>query len=495
MVAKRSSDPDAPLGAYTAKRRRGVTPEPMPEPATKPPARTKGRGNAAPTFVIQEHHASALHWDFRLEHDGVLVSWALPKGVPFDPKRNHLAVHVEDHPLDYGAFEGNIPKGEYGGGTVTIWDRGTYESLKWRDREVMVDLHGDRVQGRYVLFPTSPGGRDWMIHRMDPSPSGWEGVPDLVRPMLAVAGQLPGNDEGWAYEFKWDGIRAVIYIDGGHVRILTRNDHDVSPQFPELRGLGRVFGARGVVLDGEIVALDDEGRPSFSALQPRIHAAEPSRSKRRADHAPITFFAFDVLHLDGRSTLGLAYAKRRQLLESLNLEGTGWATPPSFQGVAGVDVAQAAGERGLEGLVAKGLDSDYQPGRRPGSWIKVKRYLTQDVVIGGFTAGRGNRGGAIGALVLGVPGAGGLEFVGKVGTGFSEADLTALGKKLAPLRRVTSPFNAPIPPAQVDQPTWVRPVLVGEVQFTGWTTAGRLRQASWRGLRPELAPADVVREN
>ena len=208
------------LSTYRKKRDPNKTPEPM--------ASTRPKVAKDPIFVIQEHHARALHWDFRLERDGVLVSWALPKGLPADPKVNHLAVHVEDHPFDYKDFEGEIPKGEYGAGYVRIWDRGTYETEKWRPSEVMVVLHGERTEGRYVLFPTgSPDAKDWMIHRMDAAPPDFSPFPKRIEPMLATAGTLPKKQDGWAFEFKWDGVRAIVYVDGGRVRALSRNGKDL----------------------------------------------------------------------------------------------------------------------------------------------------------------------------------------------------------------------------------------------------------------------------
>jgi bifunctional non-homologous end joining protein LigD len=214
------------LDTYQAKRDAERTPEPMGA------ADVGHLSGGAPTFVVQEHHARALHWDFRLERDGVLVSWAVPRGVPLDPRRNHLAVAVEDHPLEYGGFAGQISAGEYGAGTVSIWDSGTYETEKWSDREVKVILHGNRVTGRYVLFKTD--GKNWMIHRMDPPPDDWGPLPELVRPMLCRPGDLPKMGRGWMSEFKWDGVRAVVYVDGGRVRILSRNDLDITPAYPEL---------------------------------------------------------------------------------------------------------------------------------------------------------------------------------------------------------------------------------------------------------------------
>src|ERR1022692_3214068 len=311
---KPAAGDDTALAAYRAKRDPARTPEPMGAPR---PSRQQDQGR--PSFVIQEHHARALHWDFRLEHDGVLISWALPKGVPEDPATNHLAVHTEDHPLEYGSFEGDIGKGEYGGGRVTIWDHGEYELEKWTEREVKVVLHGSRAQGRYVLFAT--GGKNWMIHRMDPARAGFQPLPERIQPMLAVPGSLPGSDDGWAYEVKWDGVRAIVYVSGGRARALSRNDKDITGSFPELREAGEQLGARPAVLDGELVALGPDGRPSFGLLQQRLHLSDRSQVTRRAREIPATYVVFDVLHLDGRSLLHLSYDERREHLESLGLSG------------------------------------------------------------------------------------------------------------------------------------------------------------------------------
>lgn len=492
------------LDAYRAKRRPGVTPEPVPP---KTAAGRRGRRGARPQtaarrFVVQEHHARALHWDFRLAHEGVLVSWALPKGLPADPAKNHLAVHTEDHPLEYFDFEGEIPPGEYGGGRVVIWDRGHYDCEKWCEREVIVVLHGTRASGRFVLFRTdrrdgsSRTGRreQWMIHRMDPAPEDWEPMPPLVRPMLCRTGDLSSRDEAWAYEFKWDGVRAVVYVEDGRVRITSRNDLDVTVSYPELRGLGEALGSRPAILDGEIIALDPDGKPSFGMLQRRMHVREAARARRLAAQVPATFLAFDVLYLDGHRTTGLPYDERRSLLESLGLEGPAWATPPAFPAGPGADVLRAARERGLEGVVAKRRDSPYLPGRRSDSWVKVKIFRTQEVVIGGWTPGQGRRGGTIGALLLGIPGEGGLTYAGKVGTGFTEQLLADLAHRLRPLVRKRCPFAGRLPEAQVAGAVWVRPSLVGEVRYGEWTSEGRLRHPSWRGLRPDKDPSEVAVE-
>ena len=489
----------AELGTYRRKRDASRTPEPVPPPGPLP------RGNDD-TFVIQEHHATALHWDFRLERDGVLVSWAVPKGLPTDPKTNHLAVHTEDHPIDYASFEGDIPAGEYGGGKVMLWDRGTYECEKWSEREVKVVLHGSKVSGRYVLFRTDrlggkdKRGRDWMVHRMDPPAAGFEPMPTLVKPMLAVLrDDVPADDDKWAYEFKWDGVRATVYIEGGRPRVLSRNDRDVTGSYPELRALAASMSARQVVLDGEIVAMDEQGRPSFGSLQSRMHVTNAAQVRRLAETTPVTYLVFDVLYLEGRSLVDLPYVERREILESLKLAGPSWQTPPHFPGggedSVGKAVFAASREQGLEGVIAKRLDSKYFAGKRSDCWLKVKNLRTQEVVIGGWKPGEGRRKGAIGSLLLGVPGDDGLDYVGHVGTGFTDKMLRDLEADLAPLRRDDSPFATTVPREHARDAQWVEPRIVGEVAFGEWTRDGRLRHPAWRGLRPDKSVAEVTRES
>lgn len=368
------NDHDAePLAEYRAKRDPARTPEPVPAPGTAVPP---GEGR---TFVIQEHHARALHWDFRLERDGVLVSWAVPKGLPQDQKTNHLAVHTEDHPLEYATFEGRIGAGEYGGGQVTVWDHGTYDLLNWSEREVQVVLHGERVQGRYVLFATRPkarpadapdDGRSWMVHRMDPpSRPDWEAVPALVRPMLAVEGALPAEDDGWAYEMRWDGVRAAAYVDGGRVRVVSGDDLDVTRSYPELAGMGEQLGSTPTVLDGVLVALGADGAPDGGRLRQRADLSGAA-ARRLARTVPVTYLLVDVLHLDGRSTTALPYDERRRLLEGLGLAGPSWQVPPSFPG-PGPDVLAASRENRLAGVVAKRRASPYLPGTRSADWRAV----------------------------------------------------------------------------------------------------------------------------
>jgi bifunctional non-homologous end joining protein LigD len=483
----------APLANYRSKRTKGRTPEPIPSAR----AAKRPRSSAPLTFVIQEHHATALHWDFRLEHDGVLASWALPKGLPLTPDENHLAVHVEDHPFEYGKFEGTIPAGEYGGGTVSIWDHGTYDLEKWRENEVMVVLHGKRATGRFVLFPTH--GNNWMIHRMDPAPEGFEPLPATLAPMLASPDELPDQDGRWAYEFKWDGIRALVWSDGGRARALSRNGNDITAAFPELRQVGAAMGSHQVVLDGELVVFDETSRPSFSRLAKRIHLASPRDVDRAAKRDPASLILFDLLHLDGRSTLGDTYDERRRQLEELGLGGVAWAVTPSFVDVEGTDVLTTAVELGMEGVVAKRRTSTYRPGVRSNEWVKVKAERTQEAVIGGWTEGKGNRRSTFGALLLGIPSQtakGKLTFIGKVGTGFSDESRASLLEQLGSLVREAPPFDEPLSRATIGGPaTWVRPALVGEVRFSAWTPDGHLRHPVWRGVRADKSPKEVSRES
>jgi bifunctional non-homologous end joining protein LigD len=482
------------LSEYRGKRDPARTPEPV--PATKAKRRDR-TASSDPTFVIQEHHASSLHWDFRLERDGVLVSWALPKGLPPSPETNHLAVRVEDHPMEYGTFAGTIPEGEYGAGTVTLWDRGTYTCEKWNDHEVMVVLDGRRAQGRYVLFPTR--GKQWMIHRMDPVAGGYDPLPAVLKPMLATARDLPPDDGRWAYEFKWDGIRALVWVDGGRVRARSRTGADITRAFPELRQLGESMGSNQAVLDGELVVLEEGGRPSFSRLQHRMQLTDARAVARAAPEHPASFVIFDLLHLNGHSLLDASYDQRRALLEQLDLGGPTFALTPSFTEETGAAVLAAAVQLRMEGVVAKRRDSPYRPGKRSTDWIKVKDQRTQEVVVGGWTRGRGSRGDTFGALLLGLPSTdapGALSFVGKVGTGFTDAGRDELLGRLRPLERVTSPFDTDLPKAVVGEGAhWVRSKVVGEVEFTEWTPDGHLRHPSWRGVRRDKTPKDVRRES
>ena len=487
------------LEEYLRKRNAARTPEPMPPAADAAsiaathPSPAAGSAASAPAsppaggiFVVQEHHARALHFDFRLEHDGVLVSWAVPKGVPEDPARDHFARHTEDHPLAYAGFSGVIPRGEYGAGTVSIWDHGTYELVKWKPGEVKVVLYGRRLSGGYTLYRTRDD--DWMLHRERLA------LPDWVPPMLATSSQLPPDDHGWAYEMKWDGVRTSAYLSGGRLhRLISRSGKDVTVAYPELRGLGPAAGSRQLVLDGEVVAFDG-GRPSFEALQPRMHVTSAAEAAILARRTPVTYLVFDLLFLDWRPTTDLPYRERRELLDGLGLVGPAWQTPPAFTDVAGADVLAAGVAQGLEGVVAKRLAARYRPGARSADWLKVKPEFAQEAVVGGIRPGKGNRAGKVGSLLVGVQTEDGLAYAGRVGTGFNAQSLRLLEEKLSPLRRATSPFGTSVPPEHARDAQWVEPRLVIQVAFAGWTQAGRMRAPSYRGLRTDKDPAEVVRE-
>jgi bifunctional non-homologous end joining protein LigD len=312
--------------------------------------------------------------------------------------------------------------------------------------------------------------------------------------MLAASGELPRDGDRYAFEMKWDGVRAVVYVEGGRVRALTRNDREVVASYPELRRLGAALGTRQVVLDGELVAFDEHGRPSFGRLQQRMHVTNASQVRSLTKSVPVAYLVFDVMHLEGRSLLGLPYSERRQILEELALDGPSWATPPVFDG-DGDAAFEASRANGLEGVVAKRLDSPYEPGRRSGAWLKVKNFRTQEVVICGWKPGEGRRAGGIGSLLLGINTDRGLLYAGHVGTGFTQAKLAELAAMLRPIERKTSPYDDEVPRQFARDARWVTPKYVGEVVFGEWTADGRLRHPSWRGLRPDKNPADVVLES
>ena len=476
------------LRSYRAKRRFGDTPEPAGDDVQAPEESPRLR------FVVQEHHARRLHWDFRLERDGVLVSWALPRGVPDDPRRNHLAVHVEDHPLEYGSFEGEIPRGNYGAGSVSIWDRGTYETHKWRmdgpKGEVMITLHGERARGRYVLFQTH--NESWMIHRMDPPEDpNREDMPASVEPMLArPAEAVPRPDRGWAYEFKWDGARALVFNERGSLRVVSRTQEDLTRRYPELRAMSEALGSHTVVLDGEVVAIAPDGVPRFEQLQQRIGLSGEAEIRRKMKHVPVYYFAFDLLYLDGHRLMDRPYGERRELLEALRLSGPSWQTPEHQVG-HGAAMLEASRSSGLEGIVAKRLDSVYEEGRRSAAWLKIKNRHQQDLVIGGWLDGQGEREGRPGALLVGYWDGDQLVYAGRVGTGFTDAALADLESRLEPLVRPESPFGRGRPPAKSH---FVEPRLVGRFELADWTRADQVRAGVYRGLRHRADPRKVVRK-
>ncbi|WP_239103507.1 DNA polymerase ligase N-terminal domain-containing protein [Microbispora corallina] len=320
------------LETYRAKRDPRRTSEPIPDAEPLP------RGDDD-TFVIQEHHARSLHWDLRLERGGVLVSWAIPRGLPPDPGTNHLAVHTEDHPMEYARFEGEIPQGEYGGGRMFVWDRGRYTTEKWTDREVKIVLSGARASGRYVLFQTR--GKNWMIHRMDPPVPGWEPIPETVVPMRPVTrARVPRDAERYGWEFSWGGLRAVALVSGGRLVLRDASGTEITKEHGWLRAMAESLGSRSAVLDGEIVPLG--GNP--------------------------VYVCSDLLYDDGRSLLAEPYERRRARLEGLELAGPRWQTAPSWPGEVRA-VRRAAAEQGLPGVLGKRLDSPYEPGEESPAWV------------------------------------------------------------------------------------------------------------------------------
>ncbi|HEX4215631.1 MAG TPA: non-homologous end-joining DNA ligase [Candidatus Dormibacteraeota bacterium] len=477
------------LKAYRAKRSFDKTPEPA-------GAEEKTRGEE-PRFVVQEHHARRLHWDFRLEHDGVLVSWALPKGLPADPHRNNLAVHVEDHPLDYIDFAGQIPGGEYGAGSVSIWDSGTYEIEKWRleneggKPEVMITLHGSRVEGRYVLFQTR--GKDWMIHRMSPPDESIDKMPEGIRPMLAQPFKaLPDADAEFAYEFKWDGARGLVFCRPGEVRAISRSGEDITRRYPELQRLMEPMGSRTAILDGEVVALDESGIPRFGALQNRIGLNDEREIRRMMRTFPVVYMAFDLLYLDGHLLMEKPYLERRRLLLELKLSGPSWQTPEHQVG-GGADMLQAARDTGLEGVVAKRTTSAYHEGRRTPDWRKVKATRRQELVIGGWQEGEGKRAGYAGALLVGYWDGDDFVYAGKAGTGFTEAMLRELKPLLEEHPVDEAPFSRGRPPTKAVH--FIEPRMVAEFEFLEWTGGGQMRAPVFQGLRRDKDPREVVRED
>ncbi|WP_125131745.1 ATP-dependent DNA ligase [Microbacterium sp. 10M-3C3] len=528
---------DGPLSVYIAKRTAGRTPEPVPDNALGAAA-----SEGLPRFVIQEHHASRLHWDLRLERDGVLASWAVPRGIPATTARNNLAVQTEDHPMMYADFAGEIPAGQYGAGIMTIWDEGRYELEKWRDDEIIFTLEG-RPGGplgrvRLALIRTDGSGEKstWLLHRMKTDAAGrpqHDGAPvvpldhgsaagassattrtaapprEAVRmqdraataspqamlataatPALARAAAARWG-RAWA-EGKWDGIRALATWDGERMRLTSRRANDLTATYPELTAVDLGLGAEPAVLDGEIVALDASGRPSFPLLQTRMNLVHAREIDREARRTPVQLYLFDILRDGAEDLAALPLSERRAHLERrAGAASAPLVVPPVFDDVdTALEVSRSLG---LEGVVVKDPGGAYRSGARSDQWLKVKFTHTQEVVIGGIRPGKGGRTGEIGSLLVGWRTDDGLHYAGRVGSGFSEAALATLDRRLRPLRTDDAPF-VDVPRADASDALWVRPELVGEVEFGEVTPAGILRHARWRGLRPDKDAGDVVRE-
>jgi len=508
------------LERYRKKRKFDQTPEPEPAQDKSVLESVTETGNR---FYIQRHSARRLHYDLRLEIDGTLKSWALPNGPTLDPAIKRLAVHVEDHPLEYGTFEGTIPQGNYGAGTVLLWDCGKFEMLgdlpadKQLERgDFKFRLHGQKLAGEFALVRTKRTvkgeQKDWLLIKKkdfavvegwDPesdlrsvrlAASGAESVEGAVKaempswfaPMLAVLSEkLPSGPE-WVFEPKWDGVRALCFVRNGKTRVMARSGRDVGEQYPEVAELAKYVVAQSAIVDGEIVALDENGRPSFGLLQSRIGAGASSVAKKAAE-CPVMLFAFDLLYLNGYDLRGAALTDRKELLKSVIKQGSLVRYSDHFAG-KGQELLAAAREHELEGVVAKRATSRYES-RRSGEWVKVKVNSQQEFVICGFTKGERE---PFGALVLGYRDGSKLVFAGNVGTGFDQRKLDQLGALLKPLvhKKATIAEMPKLP----DVITWVEPKLVCEVKYLAWTKDGRLRAPVYLGLREDVDAKEVVRE-
>ncbi len=522
---------------------------------TPEPAGKAGTEHKKPVFVIQKHDARRLHYDLRIELNGVLKSWAVPKGPSTDPAQKRLAVLTDDHPMEYTEFEGSIPKGEYGAGEMIVWDRGYYINITEKNgKSIPVDkaiehghlaiwLMGEKIKGGYALNRFKRENKEqWLLVKMkdeaaDPSddllvtqpesvlsgrtvedlramnkserPASTlkqaidlaqnlaakkrgtdKKMPARIEPMLALLSKMPANPDDYSFEFKWDGIRAIYYWNGKRMRMESRNKIDITHRWPELKRLGKVFGSTPVILDGEIVALDENGRISFSLLKRRMHlSSKPTAEQIRS--VPMVYMIFDVLYFHDRNLMPLPYTQRREILEELKLGSDNWQVPPSSKG-NGEAQLKAALENQLEGIVAKMSDSPYRPGTRSRAWLKIKGVNRQEFVIGGWTPEKGDVKRGIGALLVGYHDDDGqLVFAGKVGTGFNDSDRMELKKRFDKITRDSSPFSSTIRDRNI---IFIDPVTVAEVEFREWTPDGRLRHPSFKGLREDKKPSEVIRE-
>ncbi len=462
------------LDDYRKKRRATKTPEPMPSSAE--------RSSALPVFVIQRHDARRLHYDFRLERNGALASWAVPKGVPLEPGARALAVHVEDHPLEYATFHGEIPHGEYGAGSVEIWDSGIYELLEEkRNGQLTVELHGTRLNGRWTLVPARLDGKEqnWLLIKGHDDQAD-EVVQGEYRPMLATQDERIPRSPGWTFEVKFDGYRAIAYLRGGECRLVSRNGNDLTGRFPDVaKALVKAVRSPNAVVDGEVARIDTTGRTSFSELQ--------------QGSGRLVYYAFDLLELDGKPLVDRPLHERKDLLrELIDLRAGSVAVSEGFDD--GDALFEVAREQHLEGIIAKRLDSTYKPGRRTRDWLKLKTELSDEFLVVGFTRGSGRRAGTFGALVLAVRDGGGLRYVGNVGTGFDDGEIRRLLQLMKPLHRDTPPFTeAPkMPRVRKGDVQWVEPGLVAQVKYGEWTHDGHLRHPAYLGLRDDKEAAEVT---
>ncbi|MCZ2079793.1 MAG: DNA ligase D [Bryobacterales bacterium] len=528
------------LKEYARKRKFDQTPEPEPSEATPP---------LASRFFVQRHDATRLHYDFRLEMFGVLKSWAVPKGPSLDPEVKSLAVHVEDHPLDYGAFEGNIPEGNYGAGSVMLWDQGTYELLggapvtdQYERGDVKFRLMGEKLRGAFALVRMKNRGKgnEWLLikKRDEAAVPGWDieqyawsvltgrsqeeiardlpavnkkksrrrstasskngpamlpgavaaAMPESVTPMLASLASSPPAGEQWVFEVKWDGVRAICYVDGGKMRIVSRNGLSFNRQYPELSVIPHHVRAGSFILDGEIAALDEQGRSRFELIQSRIMVADANAAAYLSRKTPVFLFAFDLLYWDGYDLRRVPLLERKKALEALIQPGECLRYSRHFQ-APGAEIVEAARRMGIEGVIAKQADSLYE-GKRSSKWLKIKIVNEQDAVICGFTHGERE---FFSSLILGIYDKNRLTYAGNAGTGFNGKLIKRIYEQLGPLITETCPFRPE--PKMIRKASWVSPELVCRIKYTEWTAEGRLRAPVFLGLRSDIDPRQCVRES
>src|SRR5712671_12646 len=552
----------AKLGEYQRKRRFDRTPEPSGEPepvagkVQDKPA-TAGKRTRLPkpklpqlevrpgaehgdTFVVQKHRATRLHYDFRLAIDGTLKSWAVPKGPSQSHADKRLAVHVEDHPLDYANFEGKIPEGNYGAGTVMVWDRGTFHlegslgALKQLEKgEIKFSLNGEKLRGSFVLvkLKQSEKGNEWLMikHKDAAEDSSWNidehdgsaltgrtieeikeelppkrrpipiqpaelqgarkaAMPSRVEPMLATLAGHPFSDPHWLFEIKWDGVRALARIENGDLTLLSRTGADITKRYTDLSSLPHALATREAILDGEIVALDARGKSSFERLQERMHVRVPS--EHLVKQIPVVYFVFDLLYCDGYDLRKSSLIERKQLLNRV-MHTSDRFRYSDHQLEKGKELFELAEKNGLEGILAKRTDSPYVSDRSP-YWVKLKSTKTVDAVVGGWTAAR-TAALPFGSLLLGLYQGKKLRFIGHVGSGFDAKKLEELSNRLEELSTTACPFDAV--PVTNEKPSWTTPALVARVKFSGWTDEHSLRHPVFLALREDARPLDCQFEN
>src|SRR5216684_2087251 len=552
----------AKLEEYRRKRRFDRTPEPSgepepvagrvqekPSPAVKrtrlpkpklPQLEVRPRAEHGDTFVVQKHRATRLHYDFRLALDGTLKSWAVPKGPSQSHADKRLAVQTEDHPLDYANFEGKIPEGNYGAGTVMVWDRGTFhvegnlDALKQLEKgEIKFSLNGEKLRGSFVLvkLKQSEKGNEWLMikHKDAAEDSSWKidehdgsaltgrtieeikeelppkrrlvpirpeeldgaqknAMPSRVEPMLATLSDRAFSDPNWLFEIKWDGVRALARIENGNLTLRSRTGADITKRYPELASLPEALSAHEAILDGEIVALDAHGHSDFERLQERMHVRAPSEHLRA--QIPAVYFVFDLLYCDGYDLRKSSLLERKQLLSRLLLTSERFRYS-DHQLEKGKELFELAEKNGLEGILAKRTDSPYTSDRSP-YWMKLKITKTVDAVVGGWTEAR-TPAIPFGSLLLGLYEGKKLRFIGHVGSGFDANKLKQLSARLKGLAASTCPFDAV--PETNEKPTWVSPALVARVKFSGWTDEHSLRHPVFLALREDARPLDCQFEN